>query len=131
MGILHEELHIFKATVTTFYNMCKIPNNSNKNNIKCDHSGLNGMAIWEVFRMRRQEYISFLVSLHPDALIQQCEYAAWIFWQCERMSVPERRLTPLMMYFPLQTEQKHYVHSYGTHVLRLESDSTHQTLEWN
>lgn len=51
------------------------------------------------------------------------------FWQRERMSVPERHLTPLMMYFPLQTEEKHYVHSYGTHVLGLESDSAHQTLE--
>ena len=41
MGILLEELHIFKATVITFYNTRKIANN---NNIKCDHSGLNGMA---------------------------------------------------------------------------------------
>ena len=66
MGILLEELHIFKAAVITFYNMRKIANN----NIKCDHSGLNGMASWEVSRMRRHEYISYLMLLQPDALIQ-------------------------------------------------------------
>jgi len=67
MGILHEEIHTFMATIITFYNMCKIANN---NNIECEHSGLNGMAISEVSRMRRHEYISYLELLQPDALIQ-------------------------------------------------------------